>query len=60
MHTASIITLMMKVVSTSEMSVYFSETTWRYIPEGCHFAILYVPTKNIKQWISFNYFPLQK
>jgi hypothetical protein len=37
-HTASIIrafiTLMMKVVCTSERSVCF-ETMWRYIPEGC-------------------------
>jgi hypothetical protein len=29
--------LMMEAVSTSEMSVCFKETTWRYIPKGCHF-----------------------
>jgi len=32
-HTASIITLMMEAVSTSETSVNFSVTTWRYFPE---------------------------
>jgi hypothetical protein len=31
--TASIITLMMEAVSTSEMSVNFYKTTWRNIPE---------------------------
>jgi hypothetical protein len=30
------ITLMMEAVHTSETSVYFNETIWRYIPEGCH------------------------
>jgi hypothetical protein len=28
--------LMMEAVHTSEMLVYFSETTWCYIPEGYH------------------------
>jgi hypothetical protein len=28
-------TLMMEAVGTSETSVYFKETTRRYIPEGC-------------------------
>jgi hypothetical protein len=28
--------LMMEAVRASEMSVYFNETTRRYIPEGCH------------------------
>jgi hypothetical protein len=27
---------MMVEVGTSEMSVYFNETTRRYIPENCH------------------------
>jgi hypothetical protein len=27
---------MVDAVRTSEMSVYFDETTRRYIPEGCH------------------------
>jgi hypothetical protein len=34
-HTTTI-TPIMKVVHTSETSFYFSKTTWRYIPEGCH------------------------
>jgi hypothetical protein len=33
------IDLMMEPVRTSETSVYFNETTRRYIPEGCHLAI---------------------
>jgi hypothetical protein len=36
MRTFSIISLMMEVVRTSETSVYFNETTWRSIPDGCH------------------------
>jgi hypothetical protein len=28
--------LMMEAVRTSETSIYFNETTRRYIPEGCH------------------------
>jgi hypothetical protein len=39
MHTASInraIVLVMEAVCTSETTVYFNETTLRYIPEGCH------------------------
>jgi hypothetical protein len=27
---------LVEAVRTSEMSVYFSETTWCYIPESCH------------------------
>jgi len=34
-----IITLMMEAVNMSEMSVYFYETTWYNIPEGCHVHI---------------------
>jgi hypothetical protein len=30
------ITLMVKAARTSETSVYFNETTWRYNPEGYH------------------------
>jgi hypothetical protein len=30
-----LITLMTDEVHTSEMSVYYNVTTWRYIPEGC-------------------------
>jgi hypothetical protein len=33
--TASVIKAM-KAVRTSETMVYFKETTWRHIPEGCH------------------------
>jgi hypothetical protein len=29
----------MEVVDTSEMSVYFKETTRRYIPEDCHLQL---------------------
>jgi hypothetical protein len=29
--------LIMAAVHASETSVYFNETTWRYIPEGCQF-----------------------
>jgi hypothetical protein len=36
MRTASIITLMMKAIRTSEISVYFDETIRRYTPESCH------------------------
>jgi hypothetical protein len=32
-RTASIVALMMEEVRTSEMSVNFSVTTWRYMPE---------------------------
>jgi hypothetical protein len=28
--------LMMEAECTSEISVYFNETAWCYIPEGCH------------------------
>jgi hypothetical protein len=34
--TASNIALMMEAVCASETSVYFSDTTRRYIPESCH------------------------
>jgi hypothetical protein len=41
MRTASIIILMMEAVSlrNSETSVYFQQTTRRYIQEGCHVRI---------------------
>jgi hypothetical protein len=29
------IALIIEAVHTSETSVYFNETTWRYVPEGC-------------------------
>jgi hypothetical protein len=32
----AMIALIMEAVRTSETSVYFKETTWRYIPESCH------------------------
>jgi hypothetical protein len=35
-----LLVLMMKAVRTSETSVYFYETTRRYITEGCHRHIL--------------------
>jgi hypothetical protein len=31
----------MEAVRTSETSVYFNETTWRYIPEGCYLRWLH-------------------
>jgi hypothetical protein len=31
-----LVAVMMETVRTSETSVYFIETTWRYIPEDCH------------------------
>jgi hypothetical protein len=41
--------LMMEAVHTSEMLVYFNETTWHYIPEGCrHHAYSY---ENLKSHI---------
>jgi hypothetical protein len=36
LFTASIIRAMMEAVHTSDMSVYFNKTTWRYIQESCH------------------------
>jgi hypothetical protein len=30
------ISLMTETVRTSETSVYFNESAWRYIQEGCH------------------------
>jgi hypothetical protein len=38
-HTASTIALMMEEIRTSETSVYFSENTLQYIPEGCRLRI---------------------
>jgi hypothetical protein len=35
---------MMEAVCTSETSVYFNETTWRYIPEGYIFKLAAVIT----------------
>jgi hypothetical protein len=36
MKMTAFIALMMEAVRIIETSVYFNETTWRYIPEGCH------------------------
>jgi hypothetical protein len=33
------VNLMREAVYTSEMSDCFSETTWCYMPEGCHLHI---------------------
>jgi hypothetical protein len=47
-HTASIIRVMnltaliMEAIGTSETSVYFNRTTWRYIPESCHLRIRFI------------------
>jgi hypothetical protein len=38
-HTASTIALMVEAVRTSETSVYFSENTRQYIPEGYRLRI---------------------
>jgi hypothetical protein len=35
-----LIVLMMEVVSTSEKSVYYNETTWRSIPEGSNLHVM--------------------
>jgi hypothetical protein len=35
-HNASIIRAILEAVHTSETSVYFHGTTWRYIPESCY------------------------
>jgi hypothetical protein len=37
----SLIGVMMEAVRTSETLVYFSETTWRYIPGGCNLHTCY-------------------
>jgi hypothetical protein len=44
--TASIV-VKVTAVRTAETSVYFNETIWRYIPEGCHFQ------KNLRQNFTF-------
>jgi hypothetical protein len=51
LHTASIFRVMMEAVSTSEMSVYFSETTQCYIQESfivkkivCFLTYLFIET----------------
>jgi hypothetical protein len=36
---------MMEAVCSSERSVFFNETTWQYIPEGCH---LHTCCENLK------------
>jgi hypothetical protein len=46
-----IIRAMTEAVRTSETSVYFSETTQRYIPESCHphmkdYCLLFVHLQN--------------
>jgi hypothetical protein len=35
-------TLMMEAVCTSEMSVYFYDTTWHHVPKGCHLNVAFV------------------
>jgi hypothetical protein len=35
-HNASLIRAILEAVHTSETSVYFHGTTWRYIPESCY------------------------
>jgi hypothetical protein len=45
-HTASIIALMIQIVRTSQTSVYFNETTQRFIPQGYHFQTRH--RKNLK------------
>jgi hypothetical protein len=41
-----LIALMIEAVLSSEMLVYFNDTTWRYIPEGCRLQILFWLVKN--------------
>jgi hypothetical protein len=38
----------MEAVSTFETSVYYDETTWRYIPDGCHIYVCAVLTHSEK------------
>jgi hypothetical protein len=38
-----------EVCTASEMSVYFNETTWRYIPEGTIFILT-----TMRTWISYS------
>jgi hypothetical protein len=40
-HFRGVIALMMEAVRTTEMSVYFLETTWLYIPE-CHLPTAFI------------------
>jgi hypothetical protein len=35
----AMVTLMVEAVRISETSVYFYETTWHNVPEGCHFHL---------------------
>jgi hypothetical protein len=42
---------MMEAVRTSEMLVYYSETTLRNIPEGYHFR----HSENLKSHVSHNF-----
>jgi hypothetical protein len=46
-RTASVITLMMEAVRTSETLVYFIVATWRYIPEGIIFIFAVARTLNL-------------
>jgi hypothetical protein len=48
--------LMMESVSTLETSVYFNETTWRYIPEGSHFHRRCENVKYHTEVTKFHYF----
>jgi hypothetical protein len=42
---------MMKTVGTSGKSVYFNQSTWLYIPEGCRFRAAAVRTLNLKSFL---------
>jgi hypothetical protein len=39
-----LIALMKEAARTSETSIYFNKTTWRYIPEGCNLQIKDIST----------------
>jgi hypothetical protein len=52
--TASIVVLMVEAVHASETSIYFSQTTWLCIPEGCH-----LPTRHHKNLKSQRFLKLQ-
>jgi hypothetical protein len=56
-HADKLIRAMMEAICTSKMVVYFKETTWHYIPEGCNFHIRCC--KNLKSHMlqKFLFFP---
>jgi hypothetical protein len=50
-HFRGFIALMIDAVPTTEMSVYFKETTRRYIPESCHPLIIKMMKSRRMGWV---------